>query len=92
MDSESDRVLVSNPELTYPRSILRKVNLSGSQHLTFETLTLSSQTIGEIIDATAKARLFIATLGRIDSLASEGECVCGRLVDIVSCDLTLHTG
>lgn len=91
MDPESDRVLVSNPELTYPRSILRKVNLSGSQHLTFETL-LSYQAIGETIDVTGKARLFIVTLGRIDSLAREGECVCGRLVDIVSCDLTLHTG
>lgn len=53
---------------------------------------LSYQTIGEIIDATGKARLFIATLGRIDSLAREGEGFCGRLVDIVSCDLTLHTG
>lgn len=91
MDSESDRVLVSNPELSYPRNILRKVNLSGSQHLTFETL-LSYQTIGEIIDVTGKARLLLDTLGRIDSLAREGECFCGRLVDIVSCDLTLHTG
>lgn len=38
MDSESDTDLDSNPEPTYPTCILRKVNFSGSQHLTFKML------------------------------------------------------